>query len=243
MFRVFYLCYILLPLAVPVFGYNINNVTTARRELYEKYSCEYDIKIGELFDIADIVYTSFFMCLDECRRVEVPSITDVNNMGKMLVVNNTQKYNNIVVIGENGNEIITVGPQNVATITFENGWNLITEKDADAIISEENRVWSLVNQNKLLSQFFSWRSYRGLDFFKGNAAYEVEIICGHLLNKYFLFPLNAKGENALLKFSNLSPDVVNLELKNKQSIEVDKGHSLYLKYSNGWNGVIEKKKN
>lgn len=205
-----------------------------RIEVCDEYT-ELDKKYVDQYDTVAILNLD---CKeDKHRTVLLPTLTSIKQIGKTIVFENIQTNSAISVLGENKNEIFEVQSGERIYLTFENGWDLVSEEEANEIVKEEDRVWALYNSTKHEPRYFSKDSVVDGDGFSRFLAHYVEVAPDHKLNTYYFPPLNAQGEGSIVKFSNMSPDVVYIELIKKRRIRVNAGHTLYIKYFNGWKGV------
>lgn len=245
MFRVLYVCIILIPLVASECS-NCKGRPDIKKEGMQPFdmqilhSCENLIKLRPFFKSANLVTTRFTKCNETLRKIEVPSLSG-DKIGSSAVVFNTQWTLPVTIVSERDTKIVDVPPQYMAVLVYENGWDFISESETYNTIKDELRVWSINNWTMYQNDYFGWTpKYDYKDIFKTEQASFVEVQPDNKLNAFYLPPTPSTGEDHIVRFANKSPSGVYIGLKYKRFIRVEPGKVVYLKNFNGWRSVLEK---
>lgn len=238
MFRVFYVCVILISLTGIVFGAcNGGGIPGQpikdRRERWDLMTCAPVIPFKPFFEIANMV-TMVVDCYDnEKRQAELPSLIELNNLFQVGILVNKQKSLPIDIIADNKNVIANVPPNQKAVITPENGWDLISEQSAQEDIIKYN----LNNQTlstKTYLEYFPFETNDKAKFFNKKFLYQIVVDAYFKTNRFVLRPQPTNGENTIVYFKNESSRKIVVVVMYKFSKILNIGESVYFKYLNGW---------
>lgn len=235
----------MVPLIASVFGVSNGAAqpSVVLKEVFEVTACDRNIGLSYIIDQAKTTILDVPNdCPDHAKTIILPSYTDAKKIGRSAVVSNHLKSQSIYFFSENNKVITKVDAQHKIELMFENGWDLISPEEAENEIKQRHLTLAAMDTHNAQMKYFSLNS-NGLaasGVFTSDFVYEIISDSSHPMRIFYLHLVPASTENALVKFSNKSPNTIVVVVKNKYSINIENGKTLYFKNNNGWNYMIEK---